>query len=396
MAASKNALKVVCLPGSLSELKNKSSVLISNKSQPAEIQIFVDLEKRFRRSNHLWICSSGSSQNLNQSAKLIALSWQAIESSALAVNEHLRTTSKDIWACFLPTYHIGGFSIQVRAALANARYLDFSEDKWNAQEFVNKITHHQVSLTSLVPTQVFDLINAGLQAPDCLRAVIIGGAHLSSELYFAARALNWPLLPSYGMTETSSQVATAEIESLTIKSYPALRILAHTTISQSSDLFLLIRSASLMSGYAQLIDGQARWVEHPIGQSLTTQDKGHISGQFLSQIHRDGDVIKVAGVGVNLLKETEFWRNELKPISDLAVWYQEDPRKGYQLILFMALSEKTNWEKWIGFISQVNQRLVPSVRIKKVIRLKSIPRSDLGKLLPLRLPEQEVITVVVL
>ena len=35
-----------------------------------------------------------------------------------------------------------------------------------------------------------------------------------TELYREARALGWPCLPSYGLTETASQVATAPLESL--------------------------------------------------------------------------------------------------------------------------------------------------------------------------------------
>ena len=63
--------------------------------------------------------------------------------------------------------------------------------------------------SSLVPAQVLDLVRAGLRPPPVLRAIVVGGGAISAELYRDARALGWPVLPSYGMTECCSQIATA-------------------------------------------------------------------------------------------------------------------------------------------------------------------------------------------
>ena len=40
-----------------------------------------------------------------------------------------------------------------------------------------------------------------------------GGGALDPSLYKQARDLGWPLLPSYGLTECGSQVATASLSS---------------------------------------------------------------------------------------------------------------------------------------------------------------------------------------
>src|SRR5207253_1068669 len=92
--------------------------------------------------------------------------------------------------------------------------------EWNPARTVKKWKDRKVTLTSLVPTQVFDLVSANLTAPKNLRAAVIGGGALDPSLYLKARELGWALLPSYGLTECASQVATASLDSLGKKEFP--------------------------------------------------------------------------------------------------------------------------------------------------------------------------------
>jgi o-succinylbenzoate---CoA ligase len=143
---------------------------------------------------HVWLATSGTTGAL----KLTALSKRALLASAAAVNRHLQSDDRDVWLCVLPTFHVGGLGIYARAFLSGARVVTSG---WE-----------DVTLASLVPAQVTDLVRDRVEAPPSLRAVVVGGGALSEELYAAARALGWPLLPSYGMTECCSQVATATPE----------------------------------------------------------------------------------------------------------------------------------------------------------------------------------------
>src|SRR5207244_3174402 len=96
--------------------------------------------------------------------------------------------------------------------------------KWHVFQFHSFLIDSKATLTALVPTQVHDLVANKLRSPKTLRAVIVGGGSLNSELYDEARALGWPVMPSYGMTECASQIATANLKS------PSLNILPHLTI----------------------------------------------------------------------------------------------------------------------------------------------------------------------
>jgi O-succinylbenzoic acid--CoA ligase len=62
--------------------------------------------------------------------------------------------------------------------------------------------------TSLVPTMLSRLLDAG-ELPESLRFVLLGGAPASDDLLARCFDRGVPVAPTYGMTETASQIATA-------------------------------------------------------------------------------------------------------------------------------------------------------------------------------------------
>ncbi|MES2474668.1 MAG: AMP-binding protein, partial [Verrucomicrobiota bacterium] len=150
---------------------------------------------------HVLFETSGSTG----SPKWIALSKEALLISAQAVNAHLQVTKHSCWGLALPTHHVGGFGVAARAWQAGCRMAVFA-GKWNPSLFREEMAAHQVTHTSLVPTQVHDLVQAKLAAPASLRAIVVGGGHLDEATGQAARDLGWPVLASYGMTEACSQI----------------------------------------------------------------------------------------------------------------------------------------------------------------------------------------------
>ncbi len=107
-----------------------------------------------------------------------------------------------------------------RAFAAGCGFSEFGR-RWDAPAFAAWLAENQVTHTSLVPTQVHDLVAAGVQAPVSLRAIVVGGGHLDAATGRAARALGWPVLASYGMTEAASQIATQGLDSLKTLYQPA-------------------------------------------------------------------------------------------------------------------------------------------------------------------------------
>jgi acyl-CoA synthetase (AMP-forming)/AMP-acid ligase II len=73
---------------------------------------------------------------------------------------------------------------------------------------LGRTIHEQsVTLVSLVPTLLERLLQDGFTRPPALRAVLLGGAGCSPDLAERARRAGIPLLTSYGLTETGSQIA---------------------------------------------------------------------------------------------------------------------------------------------------------------------------------------------
>src|SRR5205807_587340 len=64
----------------------------------------------------------------------------------------------------------------------------------------------QITLVSLVPTQLRRLLDAGLREAPALRAILVGGGPVPADLL----STDLPVIPTYGMTETCSQVWTGK------------------------------------------------------------------------------------------------------------------------------------------------------------------------------------------
>ena len=195
-------------------------------------------------AGHVLFGTSGSSG----APKWIALSKKALRVSAAAVNRHLEVTRDSCWGLALPLRHVGGFGVAARAHEAGCGWVVF-DARWDPCVYQKWLADHQVTHTSLVPTQVHDLAAAGLRAPAALRAVVVGGGHLDVATGRAARALGWPVLASYGMTEAGSQIATQELASLTAAYEPApLPLLPVWQAQLEDDGRLLIAGEALFSG----------------------------------------------------------------------------------------------------------------------------------------------------
>lgn len=314
---------------------------------------------------HVWLATSGSTGAL----KLTALSKRALLASAAAVNEHLGSTADDVWACVLPTFHVGGLGIYARAFLTSARVV---ESSWAADVFVVMCHAQGVTLTSLVPAQVQDLVTSKLEAPPSVRAVVVGGGAMTDSLYDEAVALGWPVLPSYGMTECCSQVATARPGSR------ELELLTHVEARVEEDGRMAIRSPALLTGYALYEGEEARLVDPTVEGWFLTGDRGRVEGRVLRVDGRVGEFVKIGGESVDLSRLDRILA-EITP--DAAVAAVPDERLGHVIHLYVALGDlAVVAEAFAG-------RVHPFERARKVHRVAAIPRSPLGKLLRARLSE---------
>ena len=222
-----------------------TQIFLNPRWSADEKKILRELSEKFSLKNHFWVASSGSSAEKMSSVKLVALSHAAILASAEAVNKHLQATAQDRWAQCLPEFHVGGIGVEARASLTGAKVYSGlrpgDQGKWDPRYCHQILSENKITLTAMVPAQIFDLVQLNLEAPPSLRAVVIGGASLAQDLYKKAISLGWVLLPSFGMTECCSQIATAELESWKKKKRD-MKILGHVKARLTPKGFLQIQS----------------------------------------------------------------------------------------------------------------------------------------------------------
>ncbi len=377
----------------------RSWVVLSNprdpQGQPSKtVQHLLESEAESLGSGGgIWVASSGSESH-GQSRKWIALPWSQLKASAEAVNRRFQVRPGDRWLHALPLFHVGGFQILTRAFLAGPE-VDVipglpREFGWDPH-FYHATAHQQnATLSALVPTQLFDLVRDGLRAPASLRALVIGGAALDEDLLQKALELGWPVFPSYGMTETASQIATAA----TVGSMD-LKLLDHAEVQVEPDSAFRVKGSSVSPLVVHL---------DPLGQVVSrgdprdvegyyrTSDRGELQrdaqgSTFLRGIRRESDEFKRMGEWVSLSHLRREWEKVLRiqqiqgEIQDWELALEVDSRAGVRVVLLVQVASDTPNEGWIAAWRKKQLDFAPFERLEDVVvgRLP-LPRSALGKI----------------
>lgn len=358
----------------------KSEIILDPRRSSEERQLFRHFfEKSEGFHAHVWLASSGSSKTKDHSTKLIGLSKQGVLAAARAANEHVDSGPQDVWGLALPQFHIGGLAIGARSFLSGARVAEFRSGKWLAKDFHQFLLSQKITLTSLVPTQVFDLVQGGFSSPDSLRAVIVGGGPLASDLYFKARDLGWPLLPSFGMTEMASQVATAEMASLRRRDFPSLKVLSHVEYRITSQGRLGLRGPSVTTGWWQRRSGADFFEAVPPGEYFWSSDLVEEQERgFLKPLGRESEFIKILGEGVHLGKIEDQLRGLIgeSVMARSVLVATPDDRRGFNLVFTTELPVQgvsALVEKW-------NLSCLPVERISFLWNIEQLPKTELGKI----------------
>jgi O-succinylbenzoic acid--CoA ligase len=336
----------------------------------------------------LWILSSGTTADHQNSFKLIGLTQRALLASAGGVNAFLQVTREDRWLNVLPLFHVGGLGVLYRSYLAGIFCLNLwtPEYRWQPADFARLCTEQKITLTSLVPTQLFDLLRAQVPVPPSLRGIVIGGAQLSPSLYAQARRQGWPLLPSFGMTEAASQIATAALASLQGPASadgplaPPLTVLPHIEVRTDSQQRLSVRGASLMEGHYPVAEGVAQnWIpaRDPDGW-WSSNDLADLNNGYLWPLGRLDDVVKIRGENVNLasLRQTLLKLAEELGLDDqcLLLAIPQD-RLGHQLVLVGEASAPV----LRTLADRFNARVLPFEKVETIFDSQTLPRNELGK-----------------
>ena len=329
---------------------------------------------------HIFILSSGTTQTSQQNLKWVALSKDAFLCAAQAVNEHLSVKSQDHWLQLLPTFHVGGLAIWARSFLSRAKVSSLSI--WNVDQVVRLIEESFITHVSLVPAQIFDLVQAQKLCPKSIRFVLVGAGALSPDLYLQARKLGWPLLSTYGMTEMCSSIAITDPAGMNEDSFQKLRILPHVNVRQSIEGLLEMKSAALFTGYVEEDIGAQAQIKASWGEGgwFTTSDRGVLEGSSLRLLGRSADFIKIGGESVELHRlnsHLERIRIELKLTADVALVPYPDDRLNH--VIHLVSDNQLTVDEFEKLRQIYNTCVLPFEKIRHWHILPQIPRTELKK-----------------
>ncbi len=132
--------------------------------------------------------------------------WSAVFSGI-----HMGTQPSDRWLFAMPLFHVSGLSIIFRSVIHGSAII--IRVPFRTETAFRALQMERVTLASMVPTMLWRLLDYGLAKEDAhdLRMILLGGAAASPDLVLRARKSGLPVVTTYGLTETCSQVVTGLI-----------------------------------------------------------------------------------------------------------------------------------------------------------------------------------------
>lgn len=235
--------------------------------------------------------------------KGVRLTARNLTASATAAAFRLGVAPGDIWLCCLAPYHMGGLAPFYRTVLYGTTLA--LQAGFDADRTARALREYDVTGVSLVPTQLTRLLDAGWSPPPSLATVLLGGAPASASLVERALDAGVPVCPTYGLTETASQVATATPS--VAREYPSsvgqpllfteVTVLGDgTPVEPGETGELVIDGPTVTPGYLDEERSEAAFGDH----GLHTGDVGHRDGDGrLWVVGRLDDTIVTGGENVH-------------------------------------------------------------------------------------------------
>jgi o-succinylbenzoate---CoA ligase len=239
--------------------------------------------------------------------------WSAVGSAF-----NLGVDPSDRWLCCLPLYHVAGLSILMRSVIYGTGAV--IHDGFNPDRVARSLAEDDVTLVSLVTTQLVRLLDAGvdLSGP---RAVVVGGGPVPVDVIEEASGRGATVVQTYGMTETCSQVTTLTPAEARTKAGSAGRPLL-TTHLRIQDGEILVQGPTVAPGTADA-DGWLHtgdlgridedgflYVEGRLGELIVTGGENVLPGEIEEVLLRHPDVADAAAVG----RPDEHWQEAVTAV----------------------------------------------------------------------------------
>ena len=223
----------------------------------------------------------------------VALSWDALQTSARASRLRLDLQPDDVWFASLSPAHVGGLALITRAVLLGNRLI--ATGRFDVPRVVGALESDEgPTHLSLVPTQLHHLLEAwgDREAPVRLRSLLIGGAHAPEGLVARAVEGGWPIALTYGATEMTSQITTSSVAEVRAGRTDVGCPLPGVEVRISDDGEILARGPTQALGYVSrdapnLVDSEGWYHTGDLGR-VDSEGRLSVTGRRIDRIVTGG------------------------------------------------------------------------------------------------------------
>lgn len=300
-------------------------------------------------------------------------------SSALGSALSSGVLPEDKWLCVMPLYHISGFSMIMRSLIyGSALQL---RTRFEPKAILEAIERSGISHLSVVTTMLGQLLEeyekSPFPIPSTFRTVLAGGGPVPANYLKQAQANGFPVVQTYGMTETSSQTCTLLAEDAIRKLGSAGKPLffAEIRINGESEGEVWVRGPHVTPGYV----GAAASLD-PVTDDgwLKTGDIGRIDEEgYLYILDRRSDLIVSGGENVYPAEIEQVLMGH-PSIQEAGVTGHSDERWGHVPVAFVVLRPG---EELPELDSYLGQHLAKYKHPKQIRVVEQLPRNASNKLI---------------
>lgn len=310
--------------------------------------------------------------------------WNAVGS---ALNLGLR--DDDCWLACLPLFHVGGLAILLRSVIYGHPVVIHAS--FEPRAVTRAIEKEGVTIVSLVPTTLTRLLDqrGPRPFPTNLRCLLVGGSPLSPSLRERCLAAGWPVTPTYGMTESASQLATVPLTETFQDVHGAvgkplfpvqIKIVSRhdqTDAPSGSPGSILVRGPTISPRYWERETGPD---DGRPGGWFDTGDVGYIDeGGYLHVESRKGDIIISGGENVYPV-EVENALAEHPDVLDAGVVGVDHEEWGEAVAAAVVLREGASLAE-SDLIAFCRERIADYKIPRRMQFVSSLPRNAAGKIL---------------
>ena len=280
-------------------------------------------------------------------SKSVAISDAALIASTNASHKYLGAVPGDSWSLLLPTTHIAGLNVLIRATALGSRVID----NRNTTNYVD------ADFISIVPTQLHKALTSDAKLLEHLtaaEAVLVGGGPVSDKLKKEAANKHVKIVTTYGMTEMSGGCVYNQ------------KPLDGVEVKITSEGLIKLTGPMIASGYlsqgGQLTSvGRDDWFE--------SSDVGELSNGFLKVNGRSDEVIISGGENISLTLVEEKIRG-LLPNLEVIAFALPDEVWGEKLCI--GSTSKLS-------IEEIKKSMGSLLSPKEVFLFEQIPTTSIGK-----------------